>query len=85
MVIAGCKNVENIEVKIKDKRGILEYGELPINITSEEEELLTAEFTVEATNFDINHPQCDCKEIKYGVFECKEKFIVTGKDWKLAK
>jgi len=97
LVLAGCtqeytfqaytnnKYVKDEDVVIKDENGVIETGTLPMGLKGEEGTVLIAEFEVHVSNFGINHPQCNCKQISYIYYKCAEEFEINGKDWEIAK
>jgi len=83
--ITTNKHVENEEFKIFNGSQMANYGKLPLTINANTGDILTAEFEVHVTNFNLNHPQCDCEQIEYAYYRCKERYVVDGADWDIAQ
>ena len=73
------------QVKIKSDYYVLDVGLLPMTIKATQGETITAYFRVNASNFDINCPQCNCVNVGGSIYDCAEDFVVDGNDWEVAK
>ncbi len=72
------------EAKIYNTLYIIQDGLLPMNITAEVNDSITALFEVNASNFASNHLECDCISIGADQYRCTQGHIVNGDDWYIA-
>jgi len=81
-VLSGTSYVK--EAKIYNEQYIIQYGALPMSIAAEQNDSITAYFEVHASNFAINHPECNCIIAGADYYQCTQGHIVDGKDWYIA-
>jgi len=64
---------------------ILNQGELPFDVSIEKREVIQASFEAHATNFTINHQECDCEKVNQSLYRCTQTKEVDGEDWVIAE